>query len=226
MNKTAIIKKENEAGETMMTDDEVLSIYKTIVPFIAAMSGPSCEVVLHDIRNPEHSVIAIENGYQTKRKIGSPLTDFAMESIESKAYLENDFISNYSGSTKGKTFLSSTLYIKNNGRLIGMLCCNKDTSTVSDLENALKRVEYQYNLIVRSHEVHENLDEQRDTMVMEAVSQIIEKHGGSAMLKKAEKIQIVQELSNSGVLKMKGAVNEVARQLNVSIPTIYRYIHK
>ena len=107
-----------------------------------------------------------------------------------------------------------------------MLCCNKDTSTVSDLENALKRVEYQYNLIVRSHDVHENLDEQRDTMVMEAVSQIIEKHGGSAMLKKAEKIQIVQELSNSGVLKMKGAVNEAARQLNVSIPTIYRYIHK
>ncbi len=209
-----------------MTDDELLYTYKTIVPFLASILGPSCEVVLHDIRNPEHSVIAIENGYQTKRKIGSPLTDFAKASIESKAYLEHDYISNYSGSTKGKTFLSSTFYIKNNDRLIGMLCCNRDTAAVSDLENALKRVEYQFNLIVRSHGFHENLDEQRDSIVADAIAEVIEEHGGSAMIKTAEKIRIVQELSENGTIRMKGAVNEAAKQLNVSVPTIYRYLHK
>ncbi len=210
----------------MISDDEVLNMYKPIVSFIASICGPSCEVVLHDIRNPEHSVIAIENGYQTKRKIGSPLTDFAKASIESKAYLDQDYISNYSGTTKGKQFLSSTLYIKNNGKLIGMLCCNRDTSVVIDLENALKRVAHQYNLVVRSHDLHENLDEQHDSIVADAIAEIIENYGGIAMLKTADKVQIVRELSKKGILAMKGAVSEAARQLNVSVPTVYRYMHK
>lgn len=46
------------------------------------------------------------------------------------------------------------------------------------------------------------------------------------MLKTADKVQIVRELSKKGILAMKGTVSEAARQLNVSVPTVYRYMHK
>ena len=40
-----------------------------------------------------------------------------------------------------------------------------------------------------------------------------------------EKIEVVHVLQEKGVFKMKGAVAEAARELQVSEPTIYRYLH-
>ena len=42
-----------------MTNEEILNLYKSLVPFIANLLGPSSEVLLHDVSNPEHSVVAI-----------------------------------------------------------------------------------------------------------------------------------------------------------------------
>lgn len=40
----------------------ILDIYKGLVPFLGEALGKDCEVVLHDFREPGHSVIAIANG--------------------------------------------------------------------------------------------------------------------------------------------------------------------
>lgn len=37
----------------------ILDIYKGLVPFLGEALGKDCEVVLHDFREPGHSVIAI-----------------------------------------------------------------------------------------------------------------------------------------------------------------------
>ena len=42
----------------------------------------------------------------------------------------------------------------------------------------------------------------------------------------AEKMRIAQILEEEGVLNVKGAVAEIARQLGVSTPTVYRYLNK
>ena len=42
----------------------------------------------------------------------------------------------------------------------------------------------------------------------------------------AEKMWIAQILEEEGVLNVKGAVAEIARQLGVSTPTVYRYLNK
>ena len=43
-------------------------MYKHIVPFLGAALGKDCEVVLHDLRHPEESVIAIANGDQPQAR--------------------------------------------------------------------------------------------------------------------------------------------------------------
>lgn len=40
----------------------ILDIYKGLVPFLGESLGKDCEVVLHDFREPGHSVIAIPMG--------------------------------------------------------------------------------------------------------------------------------------------------------------------
>jgi len=69
---------------------------------IAEMFGKKCEVLIHDFRNPQHSIVAIENGHVTGRKIGDPITDLALSVWKKNGY-ENkkiDRVINYKTKTK------------------------------------------------------------------------------------------------------------------------------
>ena len=81
------------------------------------MFGKKCEVLIHDFRNPQHSIMAIENGHVTGRKIGDPITNLALSVWKKNGY-ENkkiDRIINYKTKTKdGKMLKSSTVFIRNN----------------------------------------------------------------------------------------------------------------
>lgn len=62
----------------------VLATLRPLVGAIAGMLGPDCEVVLHDLRTPEQSIIAIANEHVTGRTlggpvVGGPLNDIALE---------------------------------------------------------------------------------------------------------------------------------------------------
>ena len=48
-----------------MTNKEILSIFVPIVNFFSEILGENTEIVLHDVSNPEHSVIAIQNGFHS-----------------------------------------------------------------------------------------------------------------------------------------------------------------
>ena len=119
-----------------MTNKEVLSIFIPIINFLGEILGENTEIVLHDISNPEHSVIAIQNGFHSGRTIGSSLTDFAFQVTHNQAYKTQDYLVNYTAKAKGKNFIASTFYIKNNGELIGMLCLNTDTTIITNFMKA------------------------------------------------------------------------------------------
>ncbi|HPE37244.1 MAG TPA: PAS domain-containing protein, partial [Spirochaetales bacterium] len=46
-------------------------LLKAFLPLVKGLSialGPDCEVVLHDVSDPAHSIVAIENGSISGRK--------------------------------------------------------------------------------------------------------------------------------------------------------------
>ena len=49
-----------------------LQFLLTLAKGIASQFGPNCEVVVHDLatNDPERSIVAIENGHVTGRKVG------------------------------------------------------------------------------------------------------------------------------------------------------------
>ena len=67
---------------TVMLD--LLYSYKTTVKFLGSVLGPDYEVVLQDLSNKNHSVIAIENGHISGRTIGSPLTSAVFQMLSSR----------------------------------------------------------------------------------------------------------------------------------------------
>lgn len=214
-------------GGGVLTDRDLLQLYSNLVPFLAEVCGPGCEVVLHDATNPEHSLVAIRNSI-SGRQVGASLTDLAQELQEKGMYTDASYLTNYQGKSRGRDFLSSTYYIKNGNRLIGLLCVNKDMSSVQELNHAVQSLLGRFNLNAAAEsEFSENLDTPVESMVHNRIADIIAQSGISpTRMSLDEKARIVHRLNDEGLMSVKGAAAEIAEQLSVSVPTVYRYLNK
>jgi len=209
-----------------MTPDEILESYKPLVDFIATVNGKGCEVVLHDLRKLDHSIIAIKNNHITGRKVNDTITDFALDIIHKKKHKDENYICNYIGKTENgrKKVRASTYFIRDEDEnLIGMLCTNID---VTALSNARKYID---DLIMIEESAEEKGQEHFSLSINEHVNSIISKtlsELGAEPLRMTieEKKNIVKELEHKGVFQLKGVVGEVAKSLEVSDQTIYRYL--
>lgn len=210
-----------------MTDREVLQTYIALVPFLGAVCGPGTEVIVHDVKDLDHSLVAICNGV-SGRVVGDPITDLARDIIQRGEYREKDYLYNYIGRTKEGEFLSSTYFIKNRGRLIGLLCFNKDLSACQDLQHAFNAMLERFNMVPPAEDAYsEDLNGPISSMINSRIADIIGQFGvAPARMSPEEKMRAARRLKEDGVLSMKGAVAEAASQLNVSVPTIYRYLSK
>lgn len=209
-----------------MTDDEMIKLYVSLVPFLSEVCGPGTEIVVHDASCPEHSLIAIGNNI-SGRQIGNPLTDLAQEITGNNVYEKDDYLANYAGYSKGRHFLSSTYFIKNEGRLIGLLCINKDMTAVDEAGASIRSLLEKFNLVAPSNsEISEKLDDPVTDIMRTRIADTISQTGVSpARMSRTEKIQVVHQLNDNGVMLLRGAVAEIAKQLRVSVPSVYRYLN-
>ena len=101
----------SERGKNV-DDRKILEMYIPLVHFLSDVLGSGCEVILHDVSNPTHSVIAI-SGTVTERAVGDPMTDLACEIMDREVGSDEHYLANYQGQFRSKQLLSSTYYIKN-----------------------------------------------------------------------------------------------------------------
>ena len=130
-----------------------------------------------------------------------------------------------SGRTEGAPL--STMFIKDNGQLIGMLCINFDAGKYSRIAQELLALCGAHTEPSSTGIGVENFVSSLPDAVQNAIAEVT----GSAglppdRLTMEEKIRIVESLHHAGIFYMKGAVSEVAAQLGSSEATIYRYLSK
>lgn len=215
--------------------DPLLKHYKVLVNFLGQALGSSYEVVLHDLSDGNHAIVAIANGQVSGRGEGAPLTNLALRFIADREYETSDYVVGYAGTSRTNTRLqSSTMFLKNErGKLIGMLCINFDPSRCVGAANAilemcgLPPVSLKDNDSSASGAAMEKFASSVADAVQSAIKDVT---GGtvipSSRLTMEEKIRIVDALNRSGLFYLKGAVSEVAAQLGSSEATIYRYLSK
>jgi predicted transcriptional regulator YheO len=87
---------------------------------VAATVGPRCEVVVHDLRTPEHPVVAI-SGNLTRRAVGAPVPDPERLPRNVDRFREDLLL--YSTVTPGgRELVSSTVWIRDeNDHIVGAL---------------------------------------------------------------------------------------------------------
>jgi predicted transcriptional regulator YheO len=226
----------NYSIETERCTNELLKTYIPMVKFIASVMGKHCEVVLHDLTNPENSIVAIENGEISGRKVGGPITDLVLKIMQEGAYKEVDFISNYKASVKGdRTCRSSSYFIKNeNGNIIGVLCVNVDVTVFEEMQSYLNdfmmtsfQNDPQKPLQTHSSDVFENLHETVEDVLENMITKVLNEYDLSPeRLSIDEKLDVVRKLNEAGLFLLKGGVSELAHKLKVSEATVYRYLSK
>lgn len=213
--------------------DKELAKYLPMVDFIADICGPRYEVVLHDLSTPENSVVAIRNNYISGREIGSPITDLALKILKQGHYKESDFISNYKGFVKEDIeVLASTYFIKNdNSELIGMICINNELSDVKKTEKAFQELMFRFQYRDDKPDKGEEYKERLGTSIVDLTKSLVTDTINKMdippnRMSMEEKVKLVHEIDKLGVFLLKGGAPYVAKSLNISEATIYRYLNK
>lgn len=220
-----------------ISNSDLIQKYVPLVDFIADVLGTNSEVVLHDLTNLNHSVIAIRNSYISNREVGAPVTDLALQIYKENSHKNNDFITNYCGMNKfNKKLRCSTFFIRNDSReIIGLLCVNTDESVIVAVEQALaaftsvygKNVSKPSTQDVTQDVTQETLPSNIEELVESSIQKITSAKGITInYLNQDDKLEITEDLYDKGIFLVKGAVVEVAKTMMVSEATIYRYLSK
>ena len=216
------------------TTHALLRQYVKLTEFLGAALGPDYEVALHDLTDKNRSIIAIANGYISGREIGAPLTNMALGVLKDGSYEWQDYRLHYSGvSAAGNPLRSSTMFIKEDGKLIGMLCINFDDSRFQSFAQQVLTLchpnQFVQALDQPPEEGHaarpETFRNSTEAVAQDAVTHELERLGVPAdRLTSEERLQIIDALEKSGIFLLKGAVKDVAAGLGCSQASVYRYL--
>lgn len=216
------------------TTHALLRQYVKLTEFLGAALGPDYEVALHDLTDKSRSIIAIANGYISGREIGAPLTNMALGVLKDESYEWQDYRLHYSGvSAAGNPLRSSTMFIKEDGKLIGMLCINFDDSRFQSFAQQVLTLchpnQFVQALDQPPEEGHaarpETFRNSTEAVAQDAVAHELERLGVPAdRLTSEERLQIIDALEKSGIFLLKGAVKDVAAGLGCSQASGYRYL--
>lgn len=209
----------------------ILASFIPVVKGIAKTFGKDCEVLLHDVSNLESSVIMIENGHVTRRKVGSPMTDLGLYFLQSDLFKDTDFIANYQTESKdGKKLKSTSIFIRDDKKkIIGFLCINYALDHLSEIRKKIddfcavnKAVDKNvFNNEEKEEIFTDNLDDLLERVFVKAQEKVgkpIEK------MLKDDKLELVRYLQKKGFFLVKGNIDKIARKLNVSRYTVYNYL--
>ena len=189
---------------------------------IAAQFGPNCEVVVHDLsQHPDHTIVAIENGHVSGRKVGDGASNVVLERMEHQDREAQDHLSYLTRTPDGKVLKSSTIYIRNSrGKVTAILAINFDISALMMAAGAVRDFisaqQAEPEKIVNINNVLEELIQQSVALVGKP----------AALMNKEDKIKAIRFLNENGAFLVTRSGEKVAKYFGISKYTLYSYLDK
>jgi predicted transcriptional regulator YheO len=209
-----------------MTEQKIkpeIAAYVPMADMLVRTFGEDCEVVLHDLAEPQHSVVYVANSRVTGRKIGESFDQLVKQVILSDALKEN-YVANYYFNTKdGRRIRSSSLLIRDRaGKLTGALCINLDTTRLTQQIEFLQSFLPQSPLVTKEDSSQAEGNEV-EAMVVSLIDNILAGCDINTMSRE-ERIAKVRFMEDKGIFLMKGSMEQVADKLGVTKVTVYSYL--
>ena len=204
-------------------NQDILTHYIKVGEVVAEMFSPYLEVIVHDLTNPNQSIIAIFNSHITGRKIGDGTSDIGYKKLSNEL---PDKIVNYSNkSPSGVELKSSSLTIRNdNNKIIGSMGFNFDLSHFVNIREFI-------DLFSKSVEMEELPKKEEFFMwsIKTEIQQALNKYLmmnklQSKVLTRDDKLKVISYMKNKGYVSNKGAKTIISELLAISRPTLYKYL--
>ncbi|MCD7099243.1 PAS domain-containing protein [Stenotrophomonas sp. MMGLT7] len=212
--------------------DALLDTLRPVVEMLGGMLGDNIEIVLHDLRSPARSIVAIGNGHVSGRGVGDsilsgPKDDAGFVELHREVHgngrISSSVINDYPTATGGGRKLRSAtvLYRDGAGEPFAALCLNADMTVVemahSWLDQMLHRRSQPAAPAVTSS--------QMDTLMQEIIADAVTRFTKPAkLMDKEEKLYAVEAMMRRGLFLVRNSVGQAAKALGVTRFTIYNYL--
>ena len=191
---------------------------------IAQQFGSNCEVVVHDLdsNDVEHSIVAIENGHVSGRRVGDGPSHIVLEALRGDCARLEDRLAYLTRSDDGKILKSSTIYIRDDdGRAIGVFAINYDITLMLAMEENLK----QFTATDQDQREPERISRNVGDLLDELIEQSVKIVGKPvALMTKEDKVKAIQFLNETGAFLITKSGDKVCRFFGISKYTLYSYI--
>lgn len=190
---------------------------------IAAQFGSDCEVVVHDLsRHPDHSIVIIENGHVSGRKVGDGASYVVLEQMVQSDAQPKDQYCYLTRTPDGKILKSSTIYVRGaHKKVVAILAINYDVSRLMMVEDAVRSITNvpgpqpaEPERIVNINDLLEELISQSVALVGKPV----------ALMTKDDKVNAIRFLNENGAFLVTKSGDKVAKYFGISKYTLYSYI--
>ena len=206
-------------------DARLLDMLGQIAKGIAAQFGPNCEVVVHEIsdKSAYSSIVAIENGHVSGRKVGDGPSHVVLEQIGHDDDQVSDQLCYLTRTKDGKTLKSSSVYIHDeHGKVAAILGINYDISMMQMFENTL----HEFNSVdAQTRKEPERITLNVADLLEDLIRQADELVGKPvALMTKDDKVKAIRYLSKSGALMITKSGDKIAKHFGISKYTLYSYL--
>ncbi|GLP69581.1 DNA-binding protein [Streptomyces sp. TUS-ST3] len=199
--------------------DAILAALRPVVDGIAATFGPVCEVVLHDYRRPENSVVAIA-GSVTGRRVGGAMSEIGMRMV-ARGDEAADELNYVTRTDTGTLVKSSTMLLRDStGRVFGAVCVNVDVTAASEV----------HALLGALAGIGAAPEEPPVTTFGDDIDSVVDvmldahRHQSWALLDRAGRLDLFRSLDERGVFAVRRAIEQVAGRLGISRASAYSYL--
>lgn len=210
----------------MNSIDDELPLLRSLVHMLAQHFGPSCEVVLHDLKKDYQStIVAIENGSITGRKVGDPGSNLGLEVLRGLSDESGDRFGYVTHTQGGLTLRSSTTYIRGDGgEVIGALCINSDVTNLLFAEAELRKF-IGFDA--------QNSEDKVDEFFVSDVGDLVESMLRSAFaavgkpmgyLSRDDMMEVIDYLDRKGFFLITKSGDRICEVLGFSKFTLYKYL--
>ncbi|MEU7297113.1 PAS domain-containing protein [Streptomyces exfoliatus] len=203
-------------------DEHLLQEAERIAVAVGRMFPGLCEVVLHDLRRPDHAIRVIENNL-SGRRVGDSATELGLRRIADPDY--PGVIQNYSNRfPDGRPAKSTSIGIKNaEGRYVAALCLNLDVSTLSPLALTLANL-VATDVTPQGEAALETLRDRTGRELRSAIDSFAAERSSTPRgLPRDQKRELVRQLHREGFFETRSSAQLIADQLGVSRATVYNY---
>ena len=201
-----------------MTRDEAFEFLDRAARGIAEMFGSSCETLVHDMGVPTHPILSIYNGHVSGREVGSTLDILGTARELDPEARSSDQVNLYATTPSGQQIKSSTFHL------------------IGEDYNLALGINFDYTSLVYANRILVDL------MSAEADLQSAMWHGGDKQLgnlfeeclaavgkpvnalNKRDRMKIIALLDQKNAFSFRKSVPFVAKRLQVSRYTVYKYL--